>query len=247
MLPFLLSRPRTTRSTQLLWPVVLIAVVQLARALHPARNTHPERAAAWRKAKSLLQRLYDQLEPSPNRAPRREIRITRRSLQRLSAQCKEERLARVQMMEEQGHNRVVTTETAVQLIEDFAVDLIKYQQVTKHPSFEWVAGLGYVPHYSGAAKVARPDKWLRNLCLVAKYCYTLLRSKTLSTKREFYYLHHAEFKSQKESYEAIEDLATRLNIPRRALGIVASTGKGVVARCAPGNTTITLLDQKVIT
>ena len=59
-------------------------------------------------------------------------------------------------------------------------------------------------------------------------------------------MHIKEFAKQHESDEAIEDLATRLNISRRGLGIVASTGKGLVAGTS-SNMTLTLRESRVIT
>lgn len=97
--------------------------------------------------------------------------------------CREERLARVGTMEEQGLNREVTVEMAVQAIEDFCLGIITDQRIPQTPQHEWVRGIGCVPRYSGATKVAKPETYLYKLLLVAKHCYTLLRSGTVSTTR----------------------------------------------------------------
>ena len=61
-----------------------------------------------------------------------------------------------------------------------------------------------------------------NMLLVMCYVHNLLLSKRTSTTREVFYFYVTHFKTQRECDKAISDVSRWLEVPRLALGLVAS-------------------------
>ena len=67
---------------------------------------------------------------------------------------------------------------------------------------------------------------MTNMLLVLCYIHNLLLNNKTSTTREVFYFYVTHFKSKRECDQAIQDVAQWLNVPRVALGLVASP-KGI--------------------
>jgi meiotic recombination protein SPO11 len=71
---------------------------------------------------------------------------------------------------------------------------------------------------------------LTSILLVASFCHSLLQSHRTTTTREVYYYYVTHFRTQKECYAAIWDLAGIIQVPRCSLGLAASP-KGWFCGC----------------
>ena len=105
-------------------------------------------------------------------------------------------------------------ERVINRIERIVFNIISALDRGEVPSFEQLV--------DERTKERRGLEAITNILMIMSYVQELLQSKKTSTSRELFYFYVTHFSSQAECDRAISDVARILDVPRIAMGIVAS-------------------------